>query len=216
MTDPTRYDLHIHSDFSDSSASISEIVQEAYRRRLHTIAIADHFWPSVGSRKAGEKFIQERRRLIVDFRREYDFRILEAAEVDIQSNGSLSPVAGGLEQFDLVLGSFHFSCDSTLWASILERAVSKKQFNILSHWDAYLTRYREEDGIRAAKALSENNVAVDLNPRYETSFPRFFEIARDEGCLFSLGSDAHSTRNIGRLDDQINLVKALDLPLLQI
>ncbi|MHA1480410.1 MAG: PHP domain-containing protein [Candidatus Thorarchaeota archaeon] len=216
MTDPTRYDLHIHSDFSDSTASISDIVQEAHRRRLHTIAIVDHFWPSVGSKKAGENYIQKRRNLIEDLRKEYSFRILEAAEVDIQSNGSLAPVAGGLEQFDLVIGSFHFSCDSTLWASIMERVVAKRQFNILGHWDGYLSRFRQEDGIRVAKGLAENNITVEISVRYETSFPRFYEIARDEGCFFSLGSDAHSLKSIGRLDEQISLVKALDLPLLQI
>ena len=216
MTDPIRYDLHIHSDFSDASTSIPDIVQEANRKRLDTIAITDHFWPSVGSKKAGISHIRQRRRLIEDFRNDYNFRILEGAEIDIQSNGELSPVAGGIEQFDLVIGSFHFSCDSTLWASILERASTKGQFSILGHWDGYLTRYRQEDGIRAAKALAENNVVVEISVRYESTFPGFFEIARDEGCLFSLGSDAHSLKAIGRLDEQISLVKALDLPLLQI
>jgi len=211
-----RYDLHIHSDFSDSSISIADIVEEANRRRLHVIAIADHFWPCVGSKKAGFNYILRRRKLIEDSRKEYRFQILDAAEVDIQSNGTLAPIAGGLDQFDLVIGSFHFSCDSTLWVSILERALEKGQFNILGHWDGYLSRFRQKDGIRAAKALAENNVAVELSVRYESSFPRFFEIARDEGCLFSLGSDAHSVNSIGRLDDQINLVKAFDLPLLRI
>lgn len=217
MNDPFRYDLHIHSDFSDAAMSIEEIVEQASRRRLHTIAIVDHFWPSVGSTKGGANLIERRRQIIEDQRIEHqNIRILDAAEIDIQSDGSLAPIAGGIEQFDLIIGSMHFSCNSKIWASIIERAAVKSRFDILGHWDGYLMNYNDEDGRRVSKVLAENNIAVELSVRYEIMHPQFLDIAKDAGCVFTLCSDSHSIGTIGKLEEQISLVKALELPLLEI
>ncbi|MCK4566321.1 MAG: PHP domain-containing protein, partial [Candidatus Thorarchaeota archaeon] len=152
----TRYDLHIHSSYSDGSAEISEIVQRANMLRLEAIAITDHFWPSIGSQRGGKNTIENRRTEIETARSGYPkIVILDGAEVDIQSNGSLAPVAGGLDQFDIVIGSFHWVSDSTTWASALIKALQKPKFQILGHWDGYLSSYLEEDGRVVAQAIAD-------------------------------------------------------------
>ncbi len=210
-------DLHIHSDYSDGTSSIEAIVQRAALLKLKTIAIADHFWPSMGSRKGGANIIEQRRREIDTNRREYpDLTILDAAEVDIQSNGELAPVAGGLEQFDLVIGSFHWMIDSTRWASALVQALKKNQFQILGHWDGYLSSYREEDGRIAAKALAEAEVAIELNGRYSVEHVGFLDLAKSFGCVFSLGSDSHQVSTVGDLDFQEKLALSMNLRIIKI
>ncbi|MFX1559351.1 MAG: PHP domain-containing protein [Promethearchaeota archaeon] len=207
-------DLHIHSDYSDGVSSVDEIVQSAVSLKLKTIAIADHFWPSMGSRKGGISLIEQRRHEIETGRNEFpDLKILDAAEVDIQSNGELAPVAGGLEQFDLVIGSFHWFTDSTSWASALVKSLRRKEFQILGHWDGYLSSYREEDGRIAAKALAEAGVAIELNGRYSVEHVGFLEMAKSYGCVFSLGSDAHHVNTVGDLDFQVKLASSMDLKL---
>ena len=210
-------DLHIHSDYSDGTSSIDEIVQRAADLRLKTIAIADHFWPSLGSRKGGVKLIQQRRREIDDSRDDFaDLKILDAAEVDIQSNGDLAPVAGGLKQFDLIIGSFHWYTDSTTWASALVKALRRKEFQILGHWDGYLSSYREEDGRIAAQALADAGVAIELNGRYSVEHVEFLELAKSYGCIFSLGSDSHHTSTVGDLAFQEKLATSMDLDIMRI
>lgn len=205
-------DLHIHSSYSDGEAGIEEIVQRAASLRLKTIAIADHFWPSIGSQRGGKNIIEQRRREIETARIDFpNLTILEGAEVDIQSNGELAPVAGGLEQFDLVIGSFHWMSDSTRWASALSKAARKKQFQILGHWDGYLTSYRDEDGEIVTKALAEAEVVVELNGRYRIERTDFFELAKAAGCKFSLGSDSHHVNTVGRLSFQYKLATSMDL-----
>jgi histidinol phosphatase-like PHP family hydrolase len=111
-----QYDYHIHSSFSDGNTSIRNIVERAIKLRLETIAIIDHFWPSIGSTRGGINLIKERREAIETVRGEYpQIRILEGAEVDINSDGTMAPVAGGLDQFDIVIGSIHWGSDSRLF-----------------------------------------------------------------------------------------------------
>ncbi|MHA2423879.1 MAG: PHP domain-containing protein [Candidatus Thorarchaeota archaeon] len=211
---PERYDLHIHSDYSDSSASVRDLVKQAVKYELDTIAITDHFWPCIGSRKGGSQLIEQRRQKIQNLRGAFKkIRILDGVEVDISSDGSHANIAGGIDQFELIIGSFHFTLDSTTWRSALQRAVTKWRFDILGHWDGYLTSYREEDGVAVAKILAENQIAIELNRRYDTMHPEFLEIARDAGCEFTLGSDAHAVNQVGQLKNQILLVKAMELPL---
>jgi histidinol phosphatase-like PHP family hydrolase len=198
--------------YSDGESSVDEIAQKATYLGLKTIAIADHFWPSIGSRKGGKNLIEQRRQEIKDARLNFpDLKILDGAEVDIQSNGELAPVAGGLDQFDLVIGSFHHFTDSTRWASSLSKAARKKQFQILGHWDGYLSSYKDEDGEIAARVLSDAGVVVELNGRYRIEITDFFETARKAGCMFSLGSDSHHVSTVGRLHFQQKLAESMNL-----
>ncbi|MHA2378423.1 MAG: PHP domain-containing protein [Candidatus Thorarchaeota archaeon] len=212
-----RTDLHIHSDFSDGHASVEDIVRHAAGLRLDTIAIVDHFWPSLGSRRGGLNLIEERRRILKNIRQHYPkLRVLEGAEVDIMSDGTIAPVAGGLGQFNFVIGSVHWGSDSLLWSSAVAKAATFRSFDILGHWDGYLNSFRREHGERVAKALADNEIAVELSLRYEPLFEGFLEMARDYGCRFTLGSDSHGLSTIGKLHDLSQLADALDLPLLTV
>jgi putative hydrolase len=212
----TRYDVHIHSSYSDGNDDISDIIHRANMLQLEAIAITDHFWPSLGSQRGGIKIIENRRHEIDIGRSDYPkLSILDGAEVDIQSDGTLAPVAGGLKQFDIIIGSFHWISDSRTWASALTKALQNPQFQILGHWDGYLSSYQQEDGRAVALAIAKTNVAIELNGRYMSEHSEFLELARDFGCIFSLGSDSHSVETIGQLDFQRKLASDLELDLIE-
>jgi histidinol phosphatase-like PHP family hydrolase len=213
----TLEDLHVHSNYSDGVSSVDELVQKATSLKLKAIAIADHFWPSLGSRKGGKDLIERRRHEIeTNQNHTTGLTILDAAEVDIQSNGELAPVAGGLDQFDLVIGSFHWYTDSTRWASSLVQALRKSRFQILGHWDGYLSSYREEDGRIAAEALATAEVAIELNGRYSVEHIGFLELAKAHGCVFTFGSDSHHVSTVGDLDFQEKLASSMNLDIMKI
>jgi DNA polymerase (family X) len=210
-----RYDLHIHSSYSDGRDSVDDIVHRADTLHLDIIAITDHFWPSLGAQHGGKNIIENRRFEIDTARKDHpNLTILDGAEVDIQPNGSISTVAGGLEQFDIVIGSFHWMCDSRTWATSLGRALQRPQFHILGHWDGYLSSYHNEDGEKVAKAIAESGVVIELNGRYMPEHIEFLELARNHGCGFTLGSDSHSIETIGQLDYQRKLAADLELKLI--
>ncbi len=214
---PTRCDLHIHTDYSDAVCTVSDVIKKAAQMRLQAIAITDHFWPSLGSRQKGRGIINRRRHEIETFRLDHpEMVILDGAEVDISFDGSVAPVAGGLGQFDLVIGSFHRTSDSVTWSRAIESALEKTTFDILGHWDGYLRAYKQSDGELVAQKLAEHNVAVELSTRYPVKYAEFLEVARDSGCLFTLGSDSHRTASIGNLTRPKKLAEAYKLPLLDI
>jgi histidinol phosphatase-like PHP family hydrolase len=214
---PERYDLHIHSHYSDGSASIQEIANRATILGLEVIAIVDHFWPALGSKRLGANEVSKRSQEInlVDSETSRT-RILNGAELDISLDGSLTRVPGGIQQFELIIGSFHTGCNSGYWASALKKAVGRREFQILGHYDGYMNLYRKEDGESVANLLAENNIAVELNRRYPPENLDFLEMARDAGCLFTLGTDAHTINEIGRTEELLMLASSYNLPLLQL
>lgn len=210
------YDLHVHSSYSDGSDDISDIVHRANMLHLEAIAITDHFWPSMGSQRGGKSIIDKRRQEIETARADFPrLTILDGVEVDIQSNGDLAPVAGGLEQFDIIIGSFHWVSDSRTWSATLVKALENPKFQILGHWDGYLSSYREEDGRAVIEALGGTGIAIELNGRYLSEQTGFLEMARDCGCIFSLGSDSHSVETIGQLDFQRKLAEDFELDIVE-
>jgi len=211
---PRKSDLHIHSSFSDGAETIGAIVERAMQLRLEIIAICDHFWPSIGSNQGGIGLIRERREAIEVARAEFPkIRVLDGAEIDIMPDGTFSQVAGGHEQFDHVIGSVHWGSDSSRWASAVSGASKRGVMHVLGHFDGYLSTYRQADGEIVAAALAENDVAVELNSRYPPDNLNFFETAREQGCRFTLGSDAHWLNGVGRTEEQAKLADALKLPL---
>ncbi len=207
-------DLHTHSNFSDGYSDVGQLVRAAVEKRLRVIAITDHFWPSHGARRGGLSVIHRRRAVIEGAREDFNnIMILDGAEVDINLDGTLAEVAGGLDQFDIVIGSVHRMCSSRAWASCVTRVLGDREFDILGHWDGYLTSYSPSDGRLVAECLASNEVAIELNASYSTENTEFLGVARDLGCVFTLGSDAHSASDVGRLHEQLSLARALELPL---
>ncbi len=181
---------------------------------LEAIAITDHFWPCLGSRKGGKQLIGQRRDQIWDLRSVFKgLSIMDGAEIDISSNGMPAPISDDLSRFDIIIGSFHTSLSSTQWRSAIQRAVNIWKFDILGHWDGYLSSFREEDGAAVAKILADNGIAIEISARYVTQHPEFFEMARDAGGQFTLGSDAHTVAEVGKLGEQVALARALGLSL---
>ena len=211
---PRKSDLHIHSRFSDGTETIGAIVERAMQLRLEVIAICDHFWPSIGSNQGGIGLIRERKEAIEAARADFPkIRVLNGAEIDIMPDGTFSQVAGGHEQFDHVIGSVHWGSDSSRWASAVIGASKRGVMHVLGHFDGYLSTYRQVDGEIVAASLAENEVAVELNSRYPPDNIGFFETAKDQGCRFTLGSDAHWLNGVGQTEEQAKLAEALKLPL---
>ncbi|WBP92913.1 PHP domain-containing protein [Mycolicibacterium neoaurum] len=202
-------DLHLHSNWSDGSAPIPEMMSAAAELGHEYCALTDHSPRlTVANGLSAERL---RRQLdVIDELREqfWPMRILTGIEVDILDDGTLDQEPELLDRLDIVVASVHskLKMDAPSMTRRMVRAVSGGQANILGHCTGRLVEggrgMRPEsqfDAEAVFTACRDNGVAVEINSRPERRDPptRLLDLALQIGCDFSIDTDAHAP---GQLD----------------
>lgn len=204
-----RGDLHCHSDWSDGSAPIDEMMTTAAALGHEYCALTDHSPRlTIANGLSAERL---RRQLdVVDELREKvrPLRILTGIEVDILEDGTLDQDPTLLERLDVVVASVHskLAMDEPSMTRRMVRAVTNTRVNVLGHCTGRLVTgnrgVRPESSFDAEKvftACRDNNTAVEINSRPERRDPptRLLALALEIGCDFAIDTDAHAP---GQLD----------------
>lgn len=204
-----RGDLHLHSNWSDGSAPIAEMMATAAALDHEYCALTDHS-PRlrIANGLSPERLRQQLE--VIDGLRERvaPMRILTGIEVDILDDGSLDQEPDLLERLDVVVASVHskLSMDSASMTRRMVRAVSNPHADVLGHCTGRLVAgnrgHRPESKFDAEKvftACRDHGTAVEINCRPERRDPptRLLTLACEIGCLFSIDTDAHAP---GQLD----------------
>lgn len=204
-----RGDLHLHSNWSDGSAPIEEMMATAAALGHDYCALTDHSPRlTIANGLSAERL---RRQLdVIDGLREKfaPLRILTGIEVDILDDGSLDQQPELLERLDVVVASVHskLSMESAAMTRRMVRAVSDARVDVLGHCTGRLVTggrgTRPESTFDAEAVFSacrDHGTAVEINSRPERRDPptRLLKLALEIGCLFSIDTDAHAP---GQLD----------------
>ena len=204
-----RGDLHVHSNWSDGSAPIEEMMLAARDLGHEYCALTDH---SPRLRIAnGLSADRLRQQLdVIDEIRELvaPMRILTGIEVDILEDGSLDQEPALLERLDVVVASVHskLTMDSPAMTRRMLKAVANPHTDVLGHCTGRLVTggrgMRPESQFDAEKvftACREHGTAVEINSRPERRDPptRLLKLAIDIGCVFAIDTDSHAP---GQLD----------------
>jgi len=207
-----RGDLHVHTSWSDGSASVLAMARAAAERGYEYLAISDHSRSLAVARgldgrrlaeQAGEIEAAEEK-----LREEgFGIRILRSAEVDILKDGRLDLDPGTLASLDLVTASVHSALHQPreeLMAR-LERAFSSPWLDILGHPTCRLLGRRgpaEVDPERLFAWAAEEGVALEIN-----SSPDRLDLpsahlrrARELGVRFVISTDAHDPEGLGDVE----------------
>ena len=204
-----RGDLHVHSDWSDGSAPIEEMMLAARDLGHEYCALTDH---SPRLRIANGLSADRLRRQLdaIDEIRETvaPMRILTGIEVDILEDGSLDQEPELLERLDVVVASVHskLAMEGSAMTRRMLKAVANPHTDVLGHCTGRLVTggrgTRPESRFDAEKvftACREHGTAVEINSRPERRDPptRLLELAIDIGCVFAIDTDSHAP---GQLD----------------
>lgn len=204
-----RGDLHLHSNWSDGSAPIEEMMAAAAALGHEYCALTDHSPRlTIANGLSPERL---RKQLDVIDRLQETFapmRILTGIEVDILEDGSLDQEPELLERLDVVVASVHskLSMDSAAMTRRMLRAVENPHADVLGHCTGRLVSgnrgIRPEskfDAEAVFTACRESGTAVEINSRPERRDPptRLLNLALEIGCVFSIDTDAHAP---GQLD----------------
>ena len=205
-TSDLRGDLHVHTEASDGTASLEEMVAAARARGLEYIAITDHarFAEVIGGltpdglRAQIDDVVKLNEKL-------KGFRVLTGIEVNIQPDGSLDLPDDLLARLDWVVASVHshFRQTKDEMTARLRRAVTSEHVDCLAHPTGRKIGERppyDADWDLVFRAAAEHACALEINAnpiRLDLSA----ELARRAilvsqglatGCKLAIGSDAHA------------------------
>ncbi len=191
-----RGDLQMHSNYSDSSAKIEELVLFAQNMGYEYVLITDH------SRSAKYAHGMELERLYKQWeeidllnRKYRDIRILKGIEVDILPNGKLDYPEKILKEFDLVVASIHQGFAKNVTERICD-AMNNPYVDIIGHPTGRLISKREGyvvdiekviAGAAQTKTYLECNAYPDRLDLNDLNLKR----CKEAGVKISIGTDAH-------------------------
>jgi histidinol phosphatase-like PHP family hydrolase len=198
--------LHAHSDHSDGSFSVHEIVSQAAKGGLTHIAITDHFETDKVRKCLTEREFPDYLRLIRSFDRKHDGGLRVLAGVEIDTNPERCALdelpIDLLNQLDLVL--FEYVNDSDMGGSTLrelDRLLTKIKVPCgLVHTDiekVFCGISPEE----VAELLESYGLFAEVNTAslYQRDGVPYYEAAERHFCAFrgkvrvSIGTDVHRT-----------------------
>jgi len=202
-------DLHLHSNWSDGSAPITEMMATAKSLGHEYCALTDHSPRLTVANGLSPERLRKQLDVIDELRERFaPMRILTGIEVDILDDGSLDQEPELLERLDVVVASVHskLSMDAASMTRRMVRAVSEGYADVLGHCTGRLVEgnrgTRPESKFDAEKvftACRDHGTAVEINSRPERRDPptRLLTLALEIGCDFSIDTDAHAP---GQLD----------------
>jgi putative hydrolase len=207
-------DFHMHTTLTDGTASLEDMVNASIAQNLRAIAITEHvrrdsawlprFWAAVENVRAETNGIKI-------------YHGIEAKALDYK--GTLDASDEMLERAEIVLGSVHRYPDGEggviAWKGLApERAAdiefraaqglaSNPRVNVLAHPGGV---YEQKFGAFPRDRLEEivataarYGVAIEINARYCVDLTALIALCEKHRTAISLGSDAHSPGQVGRI-----------------
>jgi DNA polymerase (family 10) len=200
-------DLHLHTLATDGRNSIEEMALAAKKHGLKYVAVTEH---SDRLKVAGGLDPPRLMQQIDEIERLNDqlkgIRILKGLEVEILEDGSLDLPDRVLARLDLVVGTVHsyFNLPLEKQTERILRAMDHRYFSMLAHPTGRLIDERDPyqvDMNRVILKARERGCFLELNsnPRRLDLYDIYCQIARTEGVLVSINSDAHGINDFNYL-----------------
>jgi len=194
-------DLQMHSDWSDGSQTLEDIIQTGISRGYTHSAVTDHSYglPIAGGVPMVKIAEQHREIDVLNVKYSGKFRLLKGIEANIRADGSVDMTPSELAQFEIVVAAPHSALRSSNdQTPRMLAAVQTPGVHILGHPRGRM--YGSRPGVTADwekvfAAAARFGVAVELDgdtARQDLDY----DLARRalaSGCLFAIDSDAHAT-----------------------
>ena len=200
-------DLHVHSNYSDGTHSMEEMVKSAAEKGYEYIAITDH---SVSLRIAdglSVKQLQEQGDEIEKLNRDYsEITVLKGVEVDILTSGELDYSSEILAELDVVIASVHsgFNQSKAEMTARITRAMENPGVDIIGHPQGRLLKSREAYEVNMDEVIdkaAETGTCLEINAspsRLDVDDEMTRKAAR-AGVKLAVNTDAHNPRELEQI-----------------
>ncbi len=199
-----RGDLHIHTKWSDGTATIEEMAEKARSMGLEYIAVTDHTKSLGIARGLDEARLREQVKEIEQLNRELEgFTVLTGTEVDVKADGSLDLPDSVLKDLDFVIASIHsgFKSDVEKMTNRLIAAMNDEYVDAVGHPTGRIIQKRNPYELnleRVFEAAAGQKVMMEIN-----AFPDRLDLsdvnsraAMQAGCVMEIGTDSHAANQL--------------------
>ena len=201
-------DLHSHTDQSDGSNTIEEMLNAADQKEYEYYCVSDHTQSLTIANGMDEMRLLERIDEIDDLNAsgKWKLKILKGAEVDILADGHLDIKDDVLTQLDFVTVSIHsrMKDDKKTMTERVCRALENKNVHLLGHPTGRLLLKRSEFEIdleSVFETAKKYNVAMELNahPQRLDLNAGNLRAATKLGIRIAINTDAHRVSELDNM-----------------
>ncbi|GMR03505.1 MAG: DNA polymerase/3'-5' exonuclease PolX [Gammaproteobacteria bacterium] len=200
-------DLHAHTKATDGHHSLKEMAEAARTHGLTYLAITEHSRRLTVAHGLDpqrlRKQIDEIDRLNEQLK---GVTLLKGVEVDILEDGNLDLPDSILGELDLVVGAVHskFNLARAKQTERILRAMDHPHFTIFAHPTGRLLEQREPydvDMLHIIRKAKQRGCYLELNahPQRLDLLDVHCQMAKEEGVLVAISSDAHSVQGFDNL-----------------
>ncbi|MEW6133478.1 MAG: DNA polymerase/3'-5' exonuclease PolX [Pseudomonadota bacterium] len=202
-----RGDLHAHTKATDGHDSLRDMALAAKKLGLEYLAITEHSRRLTVAHGLDPLRLARQCEEIDRLNGELEgITLLKGIEVDILEDGSLDLPDEVLSRLDLVIGAVHsrFHLSRAKQTERILRAMDHPHFSMLAHPSGRLIDEREPydvDMLRIIRHARARGCFLELNahPERLDLLDSHCLMAREEGVLVSINSDAHSRFDFANL-----------------
>lgn len=202
-----RGDLHVHTKATDGHDTLEAMAAEAQRLGFEYLAITEHSQRLTMVHGLDARRLREQCAKIDRLNEGFKgFRLLKGIEVDILEDGRLDLPDDVLGELDLVVAAIHsrFDLPRAKQTERILRALDHPYVSILAHPSGRLIDARppfDVDMVRIVRAAKQRGCFLELNAHPERLDLTDSDclLAKDEGVLVAIDSDAHSRADSANL-----------------
>ncbi|MEW1781272.1 DNA polymerase/3'-5' exonuclease PolX [Arthrobacter sp. NPDC080086] len=201
-------DLHVHTSASDGTASLETMAAQARLLGYQYLAVTDHSPRIAVTHGLTAERLAAQADAIDRFNAEHKGwpTLLKGVEVDILEDGALDLPDSVLGRLDLVVGAIHshFSLPIDQQTSRILRAIDHPHFSVLAHPLGRLIGERNACNVdlkQILTAIAQRGCYVEANAQPTRLDLSDFgcRLAKAEGVLVSIASDAHSPADLANM-----------------
>jgi len=206
-TGDLRGDLHAHTRATDGHNTLAEMAEAARTHGFEYLAITEHSQRLTMAHGLDAARLSKQIDAIDTLNdRLKGITLLKGIEVDILEDGSLDLPDRVLSRLDLVVGAVHsrFRLPRGKQTARILKAMDRPYFSLLAHPTGRLIDVRdpcELDMQRIVRHARQRGCFLELNahPDRLDLLDIHCQMARDEGVLVAINSDAHSVQDFDNL-----------------
>jgi DNA polymerase (family 10) len=207
--------FHVHSNYSDGTATIEAMALAAKKLGYEYIGMADHSQSAAyaGGLKPDE--VKKQHKEIDNLNAKHrGIRILKGIESDILTDGSLDYPDKVLALFDFVIISIHskFNMSETEMTKRIIKGIKNKYASIVGHPTGRLLLAREGYKVNMHEmidAAADRGVAIEINahPQRLDLDWRYGKYAKSKGLKITIGPDAHGPEGLHDMSYGIGIAR---------